>query len=46
MFLALPFELHNGQRIASLWGLGLLPLMTGLGYFASWWLNRRDAIRG
>lgn len=46
MFLALPFELHNGQRIASLWGLGLLPLMTGLGYFASWWLNRRDDMRG
>lgn len=41
MFLALPFELHGGRRIASLWGLGLLPLMTGLGYFASWWLNRR-----
>jgi len=40
-FLALPFELRGGQRIASLWGLGLLPLMTGLGYFASWWLNRR-----
>jgi hypothetical protein len=46
MFLALPFELHSGQLIASLWGLGLLPLMTGLGYFASWWLNRRDDMRG
>jgi hypothetical protein len=46
MFLALPFEFHDGQRIASLWGLGLLPLMTGLGYFTSWWLNRRDDIRG
>ena len=46
VFLALPFELHSGQRIASLWGLGLLPLMTGLGYFASWWLNRRDDMRG
>ena len=46
MFLALPLELHSGQRIASLWGLGLLPLMTGLGYFASWWLNRRDDMRG
>ena len=45
-FLALPFEFHSGQRIASLWGLGLLPLMTGLGYFASWWLNRRDDMRG
>lgn len=46
MFLALPFELESGQRIAGLWGLGLLPLMTGLGYFASWWLNRRDDMRG
>lgn len=46
MFLALPFELESGQRVASLWGLGLLPLMTGLGYFASWWLNRRDDMRG
>lgn len=46
MFLALPFELHSGQRIASLWGFGLLPLMTGLGYLASWWLNRRDDMRG
>jgi hypothetical protein len=46
MFLALPFELHSGQHLASLWGLGLLPLMTGLGYFASWWLNRRDDMRG
>ncbi len=45
MFLALPIEFHDGQRIASLWGLGLLPLMTGLGYFASWWLNRRDDMR-
>ena len=45
MFLALPFEFHSGQRLASLWGLGLLPLITGLGYLASWWLNRRDAMR-
>ena len=46
MFLALPFELRSGHRIASLWGFGLLPLMTGLGYVASWWLNRRDDMRG
>lgn len=46
MFLALPFEFENGLRIASLWGLGLLPLMTGLGYLTSWWLNRRDDMRG
>jgi hypothetical protein len=41
MFLALPGRLDNGLSINSLWGLGLLPLMTGLGYLASWWLNRR-----
>jgi hypothetical protein len=29
-----------------LWGLGLLPLMIGLGYLASWWLNRRDSRHG
>jgi hypothetical protein len=46
MFLALPFELLDGQRVASLWGLGLLPLMTGLGYLANWWLNQRDDMRG
>lgn len=46
MFLALPFELASGQRISSLWGLGLLPLMTGIGYFANWWLNWRDDMRG
>lgn len=45
MFLALPFEFHDGQRISSLWGLGLLPAMTGMGYFASWWLSRRDDMR-
>ena len=45
MFLALPFEFHGGQRIASLWGLGLLPLMTGLGYLVNWWLNRHDDMR-
>lgn len=46
MFLALPFQLDVGHRLSSLWGLGLLPLMTGLGYLASWWLNRRDDMRG
>lgn len=42
MFLALPGELDNGLGIHSLWGLGLLPLMIGLGYLASWWLNWRE----
>jgi hypothetical protein len=43
MFVALPFKLDSGQSISSLWGLGLLPLMTGLGYLVSWWLNRSEA---
>lgn len=36
---ALPGD-FDGLSIRSLWGLGLLPLTTGLGYLASWWLNR------
>jgi membrane protein DedA with SNARE-associated domain len=39
------FEMHDGARISSLWGIGLLPLMIGLGYLANWWLNRRDDMR-
>jgi hypothetical protein len=31
----------EGMGIARLWGIGLLPLMIGLGYLTSWWLNRR-----
>ena len=46
MFLALPGQLDNGNSLSSLWGLGLLPLMIGLGYLASWWLNRRETVRG
>lgn len=45
MFLALPGHFDNGYSLASLWALGLLPLMIGIGYLASWWLNRRDATR-
>lgn len=45
MFVALPGHFDNGYRLASLWALGLLPLMIGLGYLASWWLNRRDGTR-
>lgn len=44
--LVLPGEFDNGHRVRELWGLGLLPLMTGLGYLASWWLNRRGDGRG
>ena len=46
MFLALPGQLDNGLSLHSLWGLGLLPLMIGLGYLASWWLNWREKARG
>lgn len=46
MFLALPGQLDNGRSVGSLWGLGLLPLMIGLGYLASWWLNRRESPHG
>lgn len=45
-FLALPVQLDHGLGIGSLWGLGLLPLMIGFGYLASWWLNRRETVRG
>ncbi|GLQ87760.1 DUF6249 domain-containing protein [Dyella flagellata] len=46
MFLALPGHFDDGLGIDRLWGIGLLPLMTGLGYLASWWLNRRGDMRG
>lgn len=46
MLLALPGKFDNGHSIGSLWGLGLLPLMTGFGYLASWWLNRRERMHG
>lgn len=45
MFFALPGHFDNGYSLASLWAIGLLPLMIGLGYLASWWLNRRDGAR-
>lgn len=46
MFLTLPGQLDSGLGINRLWGIGLLPLLTGLGYLASWWLNQRDNVRG
>ena len=45
MFVALPGGFANGYSFAGLWPIGLLPLMIGLGYLASWWLNRRDGAR-
>lgn len=46
MFLALPFEFHSGQPLSGLWGLGLLPLFTGVGYGVHWCLAQRDAPHG
>jgi len=46
MFLALPFRFDDGSSVGQLWGLGLLPLMIGLGYFTSWWLNHRGSLHG
>ncbi len=42
MMVSLPFRIDGEQSIASLWGIGLLPLVTGLGYLASWGLNQRS----
>lgn len=44
MFLTLPFRFDDGSSVGQMWGLGLLPLMIGLGYLASWWLNRRGPL--
>ena len=46
MFLSLPSPSGDGPGAHGLWGLGLLPLMIGLGYLASWWLNWREQARG
>jgi len=44
--LVLPGQFDNGHSVREMWGLGLLPLMTGLGYLAAWWLNRSGDVRG
>ncbi|RQO54812.1 hypothetical protein DBR47_21560 [Paucibacter sp. KBW04] len=46
MFLSLPGQLDSGESLARLWGIGLLPLMTGLGYLGSFYLNERGRLRG
>lgn len=46
MFYAMPFQTGGDFSLRSLWALGLLPLMTGFGYLASWWLNSRGEMRG
>ncbi len=37
--LVLPVQAGQGQRIGELWGIGLLPMMVGLGYLLNWWLE-------
>jgi len=44
--LALPLEFPAGQRLGQLWGLGLLPVMLGLGYLGNWLLTRRGGGHG
>lgn len=39
--LALPVQTEHGQRIGEIWGIGLLPVMMGLGYLLNWWLETR-----
>ncbi len=45
--LALPVQTEHGQSIGEIWGVGLLPVMMGLGYLLNWWLETRaDASDG
>ncbi len=42
--LVLPVQSDEGQQLADLWGLGLLPVMLGLGYLSNWWLDQRAGV--
>lgn len=46
MLVSLPIEYDAGHRVAELWGLGILPVMLGLGYLANWYLGRRGDAHG
>lgn len=46
MLFVLPGHFDNGLSVGSLWGIGLLPMITGCGYLASWWLDRRGTMHG
>ncbi len=46
MLVALPLEFPRGHRLAELWGLGILPVMLGLGYLGNWYLSRRGSANG
>lgn len=43
---SLPLEYELGHRLGELWGLGILPMMLGLGYLANWHLARRRGGHG
>ena len=43
MLVALPIEFPRGHRVAELWGLGILPVVLGLGYLVNWTLSRRGS---
>jgi hypothetical protein len=43
---ALPLDYHAGHRLAELWGLGILPVVLGLGYLGNWYLASRSVLRG
>lgn len=38
---SLPLDYAVGHRLAELWGLGILPVVLGLGYLGNWYLARR-----
>ncbi|WP_158637069.1 DUF6249 domain-containing protein [Arenimonas daejeonensis] len=46
MLIALPFEFPRGHRVAELWGLGILPVVLGLGYLCNWFLSRPGSTHG
>jgi hypothetical protein len=42
----LPLSYQAGRPLAELWGLGILPVMLGLGYLSNWYLTRRGGGHG
>lgn len=38
---SLPLHYAVGHRLAELWGLGILPVVLGIGYLGNWYLARR-----
>lgn len=44
--IALPIHYQAGRPLAELWGLGILPVMLGLGYLGNWYLTRRGGGHG